>query len=143
MRWKPGRRFSLVVDEDVARLDMMKTAVEAHAFDTEVLLVDPPEGRAAITFAQNAFARPRPRRHTILLLRADPVSWTIAAVFEAVRACGDWDRVDLVVAAEGRPETLPVLIADLPALRVVSPRTHPCAVVAALIDVRWSSARSS
>jgi hypothetical protein len=143
MRSAFGRRFSLVVDEDVTRLGAMRSAVEAHAFDTEVFLVDLPEGRLAVSFVQSVFARLHARRHTMVLVRVSPRSWTTAALLSVVRHQGGYDQVDVVMTAEGRPDMLPVLIADFPALRMVSPRSRPCAVVAGLIDARLDGARSA
>lgn len=140
--WESGRRFSLVVDDDVIRLGMMRRAVEAHAVDTEVFLVDPPEGRSAVSFVQSVFTGSRSCRHTMVLVRAKPATWTTAALLTVIRDGGDYDRVDAVIAAEGWQDMLPVLIADFPELRLVSPRTHPCAVVAGLIDARFEGARS-
>lgn len=138
-----GRRFSLVVDEDAARLGVMRRAVEAHAFDTEVFLVDLPEGRSAVSFVQSVFVRPRSRRHTMVLVRADAESWTTAALLTVVRHGRGYDRVDVAITAEGRLDTLPVLITDFPELRLVPPRTHPCAVVAGLIEARLEDVRSA
>ena len=89
VHWGSGRRFSLVVDEDAARLDAMRRAVEAHAFDTEVFLVDVPEGRSAVSFVQSVFVRPHSRRHTVVLVRAGAESWTTAALLTVVRHGGD------------------------------------------------------
>ncbi|MFF8021830.1 hypothetical protein ACFZDJ_11995 [Streptomyces sp. NPDC007896] len=143
VHWGSGRRFSLVVDEDAARLDAMRRAVEAHAFDPEVFLVDVPEGCSAVSFVQSVFVRPHSRRHTVVLVRAGAESWTTAALLTVVRHGGDYDRVDVAVTAEGRSDMLPVLITDFPELRLVLPRTHPCAVVAELIEARLESARSA
>ncbi|MFF7594537.1 MULTISPECIES: hypothetical protein [Streptomyces] len=89
VHWGSGRRFSLVVDEDAARLDAMRRAVEAQAFDPEVFLVDVPEGRSAVSFVQSVFVRPHSRRHTVVLVRAGAESWTTAALLTVVRHGGD------------------------------------------------------
>lgn len=141
MRPDTARRFALVIDEDATRLAVMKSAIEHIAFDTEVFLVDLPEGRAAISFVQNVLAHPGPRRCVVVLVRAQPNSWATAAMLAAIRSQRNHDQVDVVVTAEGRPDMLPVLITDFPALRIVSPDSHPCSVVAGLIEGRFDYAQ--
>ncbi|MFF3372250.1 hypothetical protein ACFYXF_04745 [Streptomyces sp. NPDC002680] len=143
MRSEYGRRFSLVVDESVSRLEVMRRAVEAHASGVEVFLVDLPDGRGAVSFLQGVLAGPRAPGHIVLLVRAVPESWATAAMLAAIGSPGVGGHVDVVVAAEGRPDMLPVLIADFPALRVVSPRSDPCAVVVGLVGARLDDAPST
>lgn len=139
MESNTARRLALVIDADVTRLTAMKRVVEAAALDTAVFLVDVPEGRAAISLLKDVLAQPGLRLHAVVLVRARPDSWASAAMLAAVRSQRDYDQVDVVVAAEGTRDMLPVLITDFPALRVVSPNSHPCEVVASIVEARFSA----
>lgn len=127
-----ARRLTVVIDADVDRLVAMRQVVDPVAPGTAVFLLDASEGRVALSWLTGVLTRPGARQ-AVVLVRAQPESWATAALLAAIRCQRDYDEVDVVVAAEGRRDMLPVLITDFPGLRVVPPGSDPRDVVAGVI----------
>ncbi|HJQ48483.1 MAG TPA: hypothetical protein VJ870_19495 [Amycolatopsis sp.] len=127
-----ARRLIMVVDADVDRLVAMRRGVDPPVPDTAVFLLDAAEGRVVLAWLADVLTRPG-IRHAVVLVRAHPESWVTAALLAAVRFQREYGQVEVVVSADVRRDMLPVLITDFPGLRVVSPSSDPCAVVAGVI----------
>lgn len=128
--------LALVIDEDQDRLKSMKHTFSACAPENKVFLVDASEGRAIIASIDEILSLYRGPGMVVVLLRADPASWTTAAVLAGMRHQTSFERVDVVVMAAGTPDTLPVRITDFPGLRMVPPGSHSCGVVARFLEAR-------
>jgi hypothetical protein len=129
-----NKRLTIFIDDDIARLAVTKRVIEAVVVEGDVIIVDEPEGRAAISFVENALVRPGSSGFTVLLVRAQPVSWTTVAIVTCIRARRGGDRVQIVVTTEGRADMLPVLLTDFPRLRIVTPDFDPSTIVAGIVE---------
>ncbi|MEV5848638.1 hypothetical protein AB0M32_42405 [Streptomyces sp. NPDC051985] len=135
MRSHTDRQLAVVIDPDAARLAALESAFGAVP-GTEVFFVDAPEGRAVISSVGRIIDHPGSAPRAVILVRAQPGSWATAAMLAALRRHGEHASIVVVITAEGGPETLPVLIADFPAIRMVSPDDDPREVVAAVTECR-------
>ncbi|TQC43086.1 hypothetical protein EEB14_45110 [Rhodococcus sp. WS4] len=131
-----SRHLALVIDEDRGRLESMKRTFSAGAPENKVYLVDASEGRALITSIDEILLLYRGPGMVVVFIRADPASWTTAAVLVGMRHQTSFERVDVVVMAAGTPDTLPVQITDFPGLRMVPPGSHSRGMVAKLLEAR-------
>ncbi|ABG92593.1 hypothetical protein RHA1_ro00758 [Rhodococcus jostii RHA1] len=129
-----GNHLALVIDEDRDRLKSMKRTFSSGAPENTVFLVDASEGRALITSVDEILSLHRGPGKVVVFLRADPASWTTAAVLAGIRHHARFERVDVVVVAAGTPDTLPVQITDFPGLRMVPPGRHSCDLVVRFLE---------
>ena len=127
--------LALVIDEDRDRLESMKRTFSVGTPENKVFLVDASEGRAIITSIDEILSLYRGPGMVVVFLRADPASWTTAAVLAGIRHQTSFERVDVVVMAAGTPDTLPVQITDFPGLRMLPPGSHSCGLVARFLEV--------
>jgi hypothetical protein len=127
-------RLTVFIDDDIARLAATKRVIEAVVAESDVIIVDEPEGRVAIAFVENALVHPGSWGLTVLLMRAQPVSWATVAIVTGIRARRGSDHVQIVVTAEGRADMLPVLLTDFPRLRIVAPDFDPSTIAAGIVE---------
>jgi hypothetical protein len=125
-------RLLLVIDEDPTRIESIAHAVRTTAPDAEVRVFDTTTHDAlpALLAVNDAVREPGT---TVVLIRADPVGWTTAAVLAALRRADQHGQVDAVVVAEGPPERLPVLITDFDGLRLLPPHSDTPATIVAIL----------
>lgn len=125
-------RLMLVVDDDPTRIESVAIAVRATAPDAEVLVFDTTTHDAVPALVAVDKAAHAPGT-TVLIIRANPASWTTAAVLAALRPPHHRGRVDAIVIAEGPPERLPVLITDFPGLRLFPPHSGTPTAIATVL----------
>lgn len=127
-----ANRLTLVIDEDPAQIESIAIAARATAPDTTVLVLDATtsDGVEAILAVNDACREPG---GAVVIIRANPVSWTTMAVLAALRPPHHHGEVDAIVITEGPLERLPVLVTDFPGLRLFPPDSDAPATVAALI----------
>jgi hypothetical protein len=123
----------LVIDEDPTRIESVALAVHATAPDAKILVFDATANdtvTAAIAAVTDATRDPGA---TVVIIRADPASWTTVTVLAALRPPHHTGPVDALVVTEGPLERLPVLVTDFPGLRLLPPDSQVASTVAALV----------
>jgi hypothetical protein len=131
-------RLLLVIDADPTRIESVARAAHTTAPDATVLVFDTTthDAQPALLAVNDAAREPGT---TVVLIRADPASWTTAAILAALRRADRHGHVDAIVIAEGPQERLPVLITDFHGLRLLPPRDDTVTTIVAILAANTMS----
>lgn len=123
----------LVIDNDPRRIMSVAAAIQAESPQLRVLMLDSDGKVAPAAALHQHYLHCGAALPNVVLVHANPRSWTAAAVLAAHRAARKVRFAEAIVVAEGPIETLPVLITDFPGLQMISPAANvPAAVLGEL-----------
>lgn len=110
----------LVIDNDSRRIVSVAAAIQTESPQLQVLMLDSDGKVAPAAALHQHYIRCGAALPNVVLVHANPRSWTAAAVLAVHRVARKVGLAKAMVVAEGPIETLPVLITDFPGLRWIS-----------------------